>query len=57
MVVSSDLTILVVDDEVMVRMLSTDTLGEAGFTVLEASSGPEAIRVMDANDIDLIVAT
>jgi CheY-like chemotaxis protein len=36
--------ILVVDDEVLVRMDTADTLRDAGFIVIEASSACEALR-------------
>lgn len=38
-------TILVVDDEPMVRNIARRLLERAGYSVLEAGSGPEAIRV------------
>ncbi len=40
-----DLTVLVVDDEAMSRLLVADTLRSAGFTVVEATSGAEALRL------------
>ena len=38
-------TILVVDDDPWVRVLARDMLAGEGFRVLEASDGPDAIRV------------
>lgn len=38
-------TILVVDDEPMVRMVITSVLGSRGFTVLEAGDGREGLRI------------
>ncbi len=38
-------TILVVDDDSWVRVLARDVLAADGYRVLEASSGPDAIRV------------
>jgi CheY-like chemotaxis protein len=48
--------ILVVEDEILIRLLITDTLREAGYQVVEASTGDEAIRIVDsAQRIDLLV--
>jgi CheY-like chemotaxis protein len=38
-------TILVVDDDAWVRVLARDVLAADGYRVLEASDGPEAIKV------------
>jgi CheY-like chemotaxis protein len=38
-------TILVVDDDPWVRVLARDVLANDGYRVLEASDGPDAIRV------------
>lgn len=38
--------ILVVEDESLLRMLAIDMFEEAGFHVLEAASGEEALRVL-----------
>ena len=40
--------ILIVEDEPFVRMLGADLLEEAGFDVLQAASGDEALRVLEA---------
>lgn len=40
-------TILVVEDEMMVRMQSTDILEEAGFQVVEAESADRALEILD----------
>jgi PAS domain S-box-containing protein len=49
-------TIVVVDDEPMVRMLMTDVLREAGYIVLEASDGSSGLKILqsDAN-VSLLV--
>jgi PAS domain S-box-containing protein len=41
-------TVLVVDDEPTVRMLIVDVLVEAGYKVLEAADGPQALRVLQS---------
>jgi CheY-like chemotaxis protein len=42
-------TVLVVDDVVLVRMLIAETLRHRGFRVLEAGSGEEAVRLLEAS--------
>ena len=41
-------TILVVEDEVLIRMAISDYLRECGYRVVEAGSGDEAIKVFQA---------
>jgi two-component system cell cycle sensor histidine kinase/response regulator CckA len=50
-------TVLVVEDEQAVRRLNVCVLRAAGYEVLEAGSGPEALRVADgfAGPIDAVV--
>lgn len=49
-------TILVVDDEPLVRMVAVEILEEHGYTVLEADDGPSAIKVLQVHpDIDLLL--
>ena len=49
-------TILVVDDEPLVRMLATEQLEELGYTVLEAGDGPAALRILTSpRHIDLLI--
>ena len=49
-------TILVVDDEVLIRMMVVDELLDQGFTCEEASSGAEAISVLERNsDVGLMI--
>lgn len=51
-------TVLVVDDEALVRGVSTQVLRTAGMTVLEAANGEEAIRVSESHDgaIDVLIS-
>lgn len=47
--------ILVVDDEVLFRIVLTDSLEHAGFTVVEAENGEEALRRTASDCPDLIL--
>ncbi|USI72020.1 response regulator [Sphingomonas morindae] len=42
----SGMTVLVVEDEPLVRMISADALEEHGFTVIEAATADEAIQLL-----------
>jgi DNA-binding NtrC family response regulator len=49
-------TVLIVEDEVLIRMSSAATLEDAGFHTLEAGSSAEALEVLLANrDISLLM--
>jgi CheY-like chemotaxis protein len=49
-------TVLVVDDEPVVRMLVVDVLEELGYGALEASDGPEGLKVLQSKAcIDLLI--
>ena len=49
-------TVLVVDDEPILRMLVTDILGELGYTALEAGDGPAGLKILQSGTrIDLLV--
>lgn len=49
-------TILIVEDEVLIRMSSAATLEDAGFRVLEAGSSAEAMRLISATaHIDVLM--
>ena len=49
-------TVLVVDDEELVRVATADMLGELGFQVVEAESGAEALAILnDRPGIDFLV--
>ncbi len=48
-------TILVVEDEVLVRLSIAESLRDHGFTVIEAASGDEALTVLTAGlPVDLV---
>jgi len=46
----SKTTVLVVEDEVLVRMHGMDLLEDAGFTVLEAGNADEALAILSQHD-------
>ena len=49
-------TVLLVDDEVLIRMSTADMLAEAGYEVVEASSAEEALKLFDGGaHIDMLV--
>jgi two-component system, response regulator PdtaR len=48
-------TILVAEDDMLLRLHATDLLEENGYTVLEANSAEEALRVMETRkDVRLL---
>jgi two-component system chemotaxis response regulator CheY len=47
--------ILIVDDSVMVRQMVSFTLKEAGFDVVAAENGQDALTKLGENAVDLIV--
>ena len=48
--------ILLVEDEVLVRMLAADVLSEAGFTVLESTNAEEALTLLEARpDVQVLL--
>lgn len=49
--------ILVVEDEPLVRMDLSDFLRDAGFDVLEAGNGDEAVRILELHDEVRLVVT
>ena len=46
-------TILLVDDEILILMLATDLLEEAGYRIIAAHDGVQALKALDPG-IDLI---
>jgi two-component system, response regulator PdtaR len=47
-------TVLVVEDDFLVRLCAADALRDAGFDVLEAASGPEALQLLEAGPVDVV---
>jgi CheY-like chemotaxis protein len=45
--VDNPLVILLVEDEVLVRIVAADVLEDAGFTVLESTNAEEALRLLE----------
>ncbi len=43
------ITVLVVDDEPLIRMYAVDVLEDAGFRVVEAGGSEEALRILDTH--------
>jgi PAS domain S-box-containing protein len=51
------LTVMVVDDEPVIRMLVVEVLGELGYAVVEAADGASGLKIMESNlRIDLLVS-
>lgn len=48
--------VLVVEDDAQVRMLVVDVLGDLGYKVLEAGDAREALALLDAERVDLLVS-
>ncbi len=47
--------ILLVDDEPSIRLFYSAVLSDAGYDIIEAPSGPEALRLLDTESPDLVV--
>src|SRR3954471_2617604 len=53
--VDNPVVILLVEDEVLVRMVAADVLEDAGFTVLESASAEEALRLLETrSDVQVL---
>ncbi len=48
-------TVLVIDDNNLIRVLASRLLSEAGFIPFLAPDGPSALQLLDAHAFDLIV--
>ena len=49
------LSILIVEDEVLIRMMMANELRSAGYNVIEAAQADEAMDVLGATPIDLVI--
>ncbi len=47
--------VLLVDDEDLVRMSTSDMLTDMGFEVIEVSSAEQALTLLDADGVDLVI--
>ena len=47
-------TVLVVEDDFLVRLCAADALRDAGFKVLQAASGPDALRLLEAGPVHVV---
>ena len=52
---SEAITILVTDDDPRILLLVTEVLGEAGYEVLQASSGKECLEALKAHHPDILL--
>jgi|SRR5262245_11994519 len=48
-------SILLIDDDLLVRSTLEDTLSSAGFTVVTAANGAHAESMMKGNTVDLVI--
>ncbi|TNM60293.1 response regulator [Aliirhizobium smilacinae] len=48
-------TVLIVEDEILIRMLLADTLLDEGYDVIEAGSVLEAIAILGQRKVDAVV--
>jgi len=48
--------VLIVEDEAIVRLILSESLKDAGFQVVEAGTGDEAARLIDADGFDLVIS-
>jgi CheY-like chemotaxis protein len=56
MVEPSSVSVLVVEDEPLILDIVVDELADAGFDVLQATTGEEAYRILDAaSSVDLLL--
>ncbi len=48
-------SILLVEDEVLVRMAAVDMLEDLGHTVVEAATGDDALHILEKRRIDVLI--
>lgn len=51
----SNKQILIADDEVSLRFLLSETLGEEGYEIIEAEDGRQAVEQLQARPFDLVI--
>jgi predicted signal transduction protein with EAL and GGDEF domain/DNA-binding response OmpR family regulator len=49
------LTLLVVDDDDLLRLVASEALRKEGYRVMEAASGPQALELLSRQTVDLLV--
>lgn len=54
MVAAAMATILVVEDEMLIRLHVADSFRESGFNVLEASDGAAALELLESREVDAV---
>ena len=52
----SERTLLVVDDDRGIRDALADTLHDSGFATFSAADGPEAMRILQSTDVDMVIS-
>jgi signal transduction histidine kinase len=52
---STSLRVLLVEDEMLIRMATAEMLAEQGHTVIEAADGVEALKLLDGQGADLLL--
>lgn len=52
---SASCAVLLVEDEVLIRMAALDMIEELGHTVFEAGSAPEALEILENNPVDVLI--
>ncbi len=53
--VSSQIVVLIAEDEPLIRMMAVDALSDAGFTVVEAEHADSALEILQAQADDVHV--
>ncbi len=47
-------SVLVVEDDFLVRYCAVESLSDSGFTVLEAGNGPDAMAILEVAQVDVV---
>jgi DNA-binding NtrC family response regulator len=48
-------SVLIAEDEPLVRMIAVEVLTDAGFEVIEANDGIDALQVLETREINLLI--